>query len=147
MLIRSSCHVDDWLSEIGVCWNQPGTSWVANDNENFFKNLITGDETWTFGYDNIVSAVNDILIKKKASVYTERSSWFCFFNEKRIKVCMKAIKSRGRKNQIWMIHNYNAPFQASLLLKNLTLPLFSESSFSRNFLSPKVKTLFKKRCF
>ena len=23
----------------------------ANDNENFLKNFITGDETWVYGYD------------------------------------------------------------------------------------------------
>jgi hypothetical protein len=23
----------------------------ANDNENFFKNIITGDETWVYAYD------------------------------------------------------------------------------------------------
>ena len=49
--VQNSCRVFDWQSEREPCWNQSGTVDNANGNENFLKNIITGDETWVYEYD------------------------------------------------------------------------------------------------
>jgi len=37
----------------------------ANGNENFLKNIITGDETWVYGYDAIVAVDGERVFSAK----------------------------------------------------------------------------------
>ena len=115
----------------------------ANGNENFFKNIITGDETWVYGYDVETEMQSSQWSGKGSPGPKKKHGWVsCVFGWKGTvhheyvprsqtvnKQLYQEVLSRLRdavttkrpelwENQTWMLHHDNAPAHASLLIRS-----------------------------
>ena len=88
----------DWRSEREPCWKQKLLA-NANGNENFLRNIITGDETWVQAYD--------VETKMQLSQWMEKGSpWSknARMSRSKIKVFVHAWRTE------FLIFNLRVPF-------------------------------------
>jgi histone-lysine N-methyltransferase SETMAR len=122
----------------------------ANDDDNFLKSIITGDEKWVYGYEGVVHY--EFLPQGR----TANKEYYLEVMQRLREAVRKKRPDAWRENR-WMLQHDNAPSHSSFLVrdflaKHATIvipqpPYSPDLAPADLFLFPKFKSKLKGCCF